>query len=116
METIIIPTNKGLRLCNTNNIIRIQAMGNYSRIYFADNSYPLTIAKLLHWFEEQSPAGIFWRTHKTHLVNSLYVKQLPTSQRHYLILKNGETVAVSRRRVAKGLLYKKSPGQDGSPQ
>ena len=99
MKTIIIPTNKGLRLCNTDNIIRIQGMSNYSKIYFADSSYPLTIAKVLHWFEEHLPAGVFWRTHKTHLVNTRYVKQLPTSQKHYLILNNGETLAVSRRRV-----------------
>jgi two-component system LytT family response regulator len=100
METIIIPTNKGLRSCNADNIIRIQGMSNYSKIYFADGSYPLTIAKVLHWFEEQLPAGVFWRTHKTHLVNSRYIKQLPDSQKHYLILNNGEILAVSRRRAS----------------
>ena len=106
METIIIPTNKGPRLYSTDSILRIEGMSNYSRIYFADNSYPLTIARVLHWFEEHLPAGVFWRTHKTHLVNTRFVKQLPDSQKHYLILNNGETVAVSRRRIAKRLLYK----------
>jgi two-component system, LytTR family, response regulator len=90
METITIPTNKGLRVCKTDNIIRIQGMSNYCKIYFAGNSYPLTIAKVLHWFEEHLPAGVFWRTHKTHLVNTRYIKQLPDSQKHYLILNNGE--------------------------
>ena len=99
METIIITTKKGLRLCDANKIIRIQGMGNYSKIYFADGSYASTIAKVLHWFEEHLPAGVFWRTHKTHLVNTRHVKQLPTSQKHYLVLNNGETLAVSRRRV-----------------
>ena len=100
METIIIPTNKGLQFCSTNNILRIQGMGNYCRIYFADNSYPLTIAKLLHWFEDRLPGGVFWLTHKTHLINSRHVKQLPTSQKHFLILNTGETLAVSRRRMS----------------
>src|SRR5258706_15509666 len=99
METIIIPTNKGLRVCNTDNIIRIEGMSNYSKIYFADNSYPLTIAKVLHWFEEHLPAGVFWRAHKTHLVNSRYVKHLHIFQKPYLLLDNGETLSISRRRV-----------------
>jgi hypothetical protein len=54
METIILPTNKGLRVCTAGKIMRIQGMSNYSKIYFADGSYPLTIAKVLHWFEEHS--------------------------------------------------------------
>lgn len=99
METIIVPTNKGLQFCNAGNIVRIQGIGNYSKIYFADKSYPLTIAKLLHWFEEQLPADIFWRTHKAHLVNSRYVKQLPTPKNNYIVLNTGETLAVSRRRA-----------------
>ena len=99
METIIIPTNKGLQFCNTHNIIRIQGMSNYCKIYFADNSHPLTVAKVLHWFEEYLPAGVFWRTHKTHLVNSRYVKQLHTAQKRYLVLLNGEILVVSRRRA-----------------
>lgn len=99
METIIIPTNKGPQLCNTNNIIRIQGMSNYCRIYFADNCHPLTIAKVLHWFEEHLPQGVFWRTHKTHLINSRHIKQLHTSQKPFLLLDNGETLSISRRRV-----------------
>ncbi len=96
METIIIPTNKGLQFCNTDNIIRIQGMSNYCKIFFADNSRPLTVAKVLHWFEEQLPAGVFWCTHKTHLVKIRYVKQLHTTQKRYLLLYNGEILAVSR--------------------
>ena len=99
MDTIIIPTNKGLQFYNTDNIIRIQGMSNYCKIYFADNSHPLTVAKVLHWFEEHLPAVFFWRTHKTHLVNSRYVKQLHTAQKRYMVLLNGEILVVSRRRA-----------------
>ncbi|MEO6253743.1 MAG: LytTR family DNA-binding domain-containing protein [Ferruginibacter sp.] len=99
METIIIPTNKGLQFYNTDNIIRIQGMSNYCKIYFAYNSYPLTVARVLHWFEQHLPAGVFWRTHKTHLVNSGYVKQFHTAQKRYMGLRNGEILVVSRRRA-----------------
>lgn len=99
METITIPTNKGLQFCHISNIIRIQGMSNYCKIYFADHTHPLTIAKVLHWFEEQLPVTDFWRTHKTHLVNSRYIKQLHISQKSSLFLQNGEVIIVSRRRA-----------------
>ena len=70
-------------------------MSNYCKIYFADNSHPLTVAKVLHWFEEHLPAGVFWRTHKIHLVNSRYVKQLHTAPKRYLLLLNSEILVVS---------------------
>lgn len=105
METIIIPTSKGLLFCDIGNIIRIQGMSNYCKIYFADNTHPLTIAKVLHWFEEQLLVADFWRTHKAHLVNSRYIKQLNISQKSSLLLQNGEMVQVSRRRAP---LLKKS--------
>ena len=99
METIIIPTNKGLQFCNSHNIVRIQGMSNYCRIYFADNSHPLTVAKVLQWFEEHLPAGVFWRTHKAHLVNRRYIQSLHISPKPFLLLRNGETIVISRRRA-----------------
>ena len=99
METITIPTNKGLQFYDIDNIIHIECLSNYCKIYFADHTHPLTIAKVLHWFEEQLPVTDFWRTHKTHLVNSRYIKKLHISQKSSLLLQNGEMLLVSRRRV-----------------
>ena len=99
METICIATKKGVELYKTSNIIRIQGMSNYCKIYFADKRYPLTVAKVLHWFEEHLPAEVFWRTHKTHLVNNSFVQKMNTTSKPYLLLSNGETIAVSRRRA-----------------
>ena len=98
METICIATNKGVEFHKVSNIIRVQAMSNYCRIYFADNRHPLTVAKVLHWFEEHLPAEVFWRTHKTHIVNNNYIEKIHASNKSYLVLNNGETIAVSRRR------------------
>ena len=100
METICIATNKGVEFYKTANIIRIQGMSNYCKIYFADNRHPLTVAKVLHWFEEHLPTEIFWRTHKTHIVNNNYVQKINTANKPYLVLSNGETIAVSRRRAS----------------
>lgn len=97
MYTIALTTNKGVSLLRLQNIVRIQSLSSYSKIYFADNSHPLTVAKVLHWFEEHLPAEMFVRTHRTHLVNRQHIKKISLSV-HALQLSNGETVAISKRR------------------
>lgn len=97
MNSISITTNKGISRLLLENIIRIQSISNYSRIYFADNSYPLTVAKILQWFEERLPEEMFLRTHRTHLVNRQHIMKvtLPSKRLH---LSNGEEVSISKRR------------------
>jgi len=99
VNTIIIHTNKGLQLCSTNNIIRIQGMSNYCRIYFADNSYPLTVAKVLCWFKEQAALISFVRIHRTHFINTHYIKSY-SAKSGLVTLYNGETFSVARRKKA----------------
>ncbi len=97
METISIPTNKGIFLLPLQNIIRIQSISNYSKIYFVDKSHPLTVAKVLHWFEDHLPVNIFLRSHRTHLVNKTHIiKVILSSQK--MQLSNGEQIAISKRR------------------
>lgn len=97
MNRISIPTNKGISLLCVQNIIRIQSISNYSKIYFADNSYPLTVAKVLHWFEDNLPSEMFLRTHRTHLVNRTHIIHVGISSQT-MQLSNGEQIEISKRR------------------
>ena len=97
MSSISIPTNKGISHLCLQNIIRIQSISNYSKIYFADNSYPLTVAKVLHWFEDNLPAEMFLRTHRTHLVNRQHIIHVLLSA-HTMQLSNGEKINISKRK------------------
>ena len=78
-------------------IIRVQAISNYSRIYFA-NGKIVTVAKVLHWFEDELPLELFARVHRSHLVNRMYVSAIKGQRNKSLILLNGESVIISRRK------------------
>ncbi len=95
MKQIIIPTNKGIRIVLTQNIIRVQASSSYSKIYFS-NEQPLTVAKVLHWFEEKLPEDFFYRIHQTHIINRYFVKEV--SCNNMLKMTTGEQIQVSRRK------------------
>ncbi len=97
ITTLPIVTSKGIELLTLQNIIRIQSISNYSKIYFADKSYPLTVAKLLHWFEDNLPAEMFLRSHRTHLVNKEHIINVGLSAKT-MQLSNGEQINISKRR------------------
>jgi two-component system, LytTR family, response regulator len=98
MTTIPITTCKGVELLSLQNIIRIQSISNYSKIYFVDKSHPLTVAKVLHWFEVNLPAEMFLRSHRTHLVNKEHIINVGLSSKT-MHLSNGEQIAISKRRT-----------------
>jgi two-component system, LytTR family, response regulator len=95
MKQIIIPTDRGLKTVFVQNIIRVQANSNYSKIFFS-NELPLTVAKVLHWFEDNLPNEFFIRIHKTHLVNRYFVASI--EDKNLIHLFNGEILKISRRR------------------
>jgi two-component system LytT family response regulator len=93
MSQIFVPTNKGGISIELDDIIRVEANSNYSKIYFK-NGYPLTVAKVLYWFEERLPKDLFYRIHATHIVNSHFVKTKICKNKIELL--NGEQVRTSR--------------------
>jgi two-component system, LytTR family, response regulator len=95
MKQLFIPTNKGLKVVMAQNIIRVEASSSYCKIYF-DNEHPLTVAKLLQWFEKKLPYEYFYRIHRTHIVNRLFISNISGDSR--LTLSNGEQLQVSRRK------------------
>jgi two-component system, LytTR family, response regulator len=96
MIQVFIPTDRGIRIIQVSNIVRIEACSNYSKVYF-DNANPLTVAKVLHWFEDRLGDGPFYRIHKTHIVNRLFISTISFDD-SVLTLKNGEQIKISRRR------------------
>ena len=101
-NAIQVPTCKGMEVIDVNNIIRIEAISNYSRLVFS-NGKTLVVAKVLRWFEERLLMDGFMRVHKTHLVNTRFIMNyirgtLSQAQGGRVKLSNGEWIDVSKRK------------------
>jgi two-component system, LytTR family, response regulator len=94
---LLLKTSLGAKLIDVNTILRIEAMSNYSKLFFA-NSKTLVVSKTLQWFQCKLAATQFSRVHKTHLVNMHFITSYSNANNAYLFLENGESVHVSRRR------------------
>lgn len=92
---LAVSTIDGCFFFSTDEIIRLEAEGSYTRVLFTDRK-PLLISRTLKDYEELLEGHGFIRIHKSHLVNSLYVTAID-SQGH-AVLSDGSQVEVSRRR------------------
>ena len=92
-----LPTGERIEFVEVKSIIRCQGEINYTHLYFSDRK-PMLSAKSLIEFEELLGEYGFIRVHKTHLVNMDHVASFTRNDGGMLILSNGDSVLISRRR------------------
>jgi len=78
-----------------NEIVRIEAHSNYSKVYVADRLRPFIIARTLKHFSEKLKNSTFIRPHQTHLINQQFVRNYKNKQ---LVLSDDTLIPVSRRK------------------
>lgn len=93
-ELLLLPTCKGMEMIDPGSIIKIEALSNYSKLYFA-NGKCLVVAKVLYWFEERLAASGFIRVHRSYLINPNHIRQCCAGG---VVLLSGETIAVAKRK------------------
>lgn len=100
-QSLTVSSSKGNISFLTRNIIRIQGLSSYSKIFFADNRHPLTVSIVLKRLQMELPEALFIRPHRTHLVNKNFVSHISTmGSNSCLLLQNGESIAISRRKIS----------------
>ncbi|MBX7224886.1 MAG: LytTR family DNA-binding domain-containing protein [Chitinophagales bacterium] len=97
-KKIALPVIDGLIFIEVNEIAHLEAEGSYTTVYLKDNS-KLTISKKLKEFENILVSNDqFFRTHRSHIVNSTFIKQYIKTDGGSIILQNNQTVPVARER------------------
>lgn len=99
IRKISLPNGQGYRLVSIDDIIHIGADSNYSVFYLASGE-KITVSKVLKEYEELLPDNQFVRIHKSSILNLNYLKEYNSKNGLEVILKNGEKIAVSRRRAS----------------
>ncbi|MDX1477537.1 MAG: LytTR family DNA-binding domain-containing protein [Saprospiraceae bacterium] len=94
---IALPTLKGLDFVNVEDILFCEADGNYTTIH-TDQGESYVISRTLSEFEEMLSNSMFFRTHKSYLINLQHIKQYIKGSGGQIIMKNGTSVQVARAR------------------
>jgi len=95
---IAIPTIEGFELIPADQVLRCEADDNYTYL-FLKNKTKITACRTLKEVEEQlHPFPFFTRVHHSYLVNMNEVTKYMRSEHSYLIMSDGSSVQVPRRR------------------
>jgi two-component system, LytTR family, response regulator len=92
-QQIILPTLQGFDVIKTENIIKLQANGNFTDVYLQDGSSKM-ICKFLKHFDELLTLP-FLRIHRSFIVNINFVKSYSKSSGGFVTLEDGSEMEVS---------------------
>ena len=102
-----IATSKGVLFFPTNDIIRLEAMDNFTEFKLQDDHRRLIASHHLKKFElDLSPYLNFMRIHRSYLINLLHVKRLIKGERWFVEMTDGGMIPVAKRcrlTIEKGL-------------
>jgi two-component system LytT family response regulator len=89
-----VNTVNGVEFINNSDIIRCSSESNYTRIYLKNGTNILS-AKTLKEYHHQLDKNVFYRVHKSHIVNINYVTKFLRSG--YLLLEDNSTVEIAKK-------------------
>ena len=93
-KKIALPTMEGINFENTDNIVSLEAHGNYTMIHFYDNRQ-LLVCKSLNMMEQALEGEHFLRIHRSATINMQRIKQYIKGKGGYVIMENNLTISVS---------------------
>ncbi len=96
-EKIALHTQEKMVIRPIKEVVRCEAMGNYTQFFFNDGE-KLLVTKTLKEFDGFLSEYDFFRTHQSHLVNLDYVKAYIKTEGGYLLMNDGTHVSVSVRK------------------
>lgn len=98
-DRISVPTRDGFIIIRNEEITYLEASDNYTMIYLSDGSRHLS-SKNIKVYEEKLNANVFYRTHKSYIVNvQHHIKEFSRKEGNMVVLQNGKMVPVARRKM-----------------
>jgi len=94
---IKIATASGFDFIETDSIIRLEACGMYTHA-FVENRSEIVITKTLRRMNEELPFSIFFRLHRSHIINLEHVNRFD-SIRNIVIMTDDSVIPLARRRT-----------------
>lgn len=99
-KKLALSTAEKIHIVEINDIIRCES-DNYYTMFFFTNGKKLLISKTLKENEELLRDHNFIRTHKSHLINSKYIKSFNRNEGGYILMSDESKIPVSRRKREK---------------
>jgi two-component system LytT family response regulator len=96
-QKIAFPTLTGLTFVIMGDIVYLEAKGSYTMIHLSDKRQ-ITVTKNIREYEEMLPELIFYRVHKSHIINLQKIQKYQKGRGGYIVMEDGSSIEVASRR------------------
>lgn len=96
-DKLVIPDSQGFEVLVVDDIIRFEADGCYTKVILKDGKNKV-VSRTLKDFEEIVPKEKFFRIHKSHMINLMFIKDYSKISGNFLTMTDGSKVEISRRK------------------
>jgi len=95
ISKIALPIAEGFLFVEINEIMYLQADGAYTHLILRDKRR-FTVSKNIKNFEDLLKIEIFFRPHRSYLINLNAVKQFYRQDGGYVVMENGDSISISK--------------------
>jgi two-component system LytT family response regulator len=93
---IALPVANGIKFVNFNDIISLTADGMYTKIATKKETEILISKPLKHFVNLLKNVPTFYRPHRSHLINLMYLQEYIKKDGGYIVMENSQTVSISK--------------------
>ena len=95
-KKIALPVAEGIKFVNFEDILLFKADGMYTRVTIKDTSEILISKPLKHFSELLANIPLFYRPHRSYLINLKFIKEYSKKDGGYIIMDNDYPVSISK--------------------
>jgi len=100
LDKLSIPTRDGFAVVKSSDIIHLEASDSYTKIFLSGGRKYLS-SKNIRVFEQSLDPKVFFRTHKSHIVNvAFHLEGFARTDGNVALMSDGSRVPISRRRLS----------------
>ncbi|GAB5565844.1 MAG: LytTR family DNA-binding domain-containing protein [Winogradskyella sp.] len=96
VNKIALDVPKGIIFVSHDDIILFEADGMYTNVYLNNGNTELICKPLKHFVEQLENLSIFYKPHRSFLINLKQIKELSKRDGHYLIMSNNKTIPIAK--------------------
>lgn len=91
-----LPISDGILFVEMENIICLEADGMYCKVYLTNSDSQVISKPLKHFVNVLAENKLFYRPHRSYLINLQHIKQYVRKEGNYIIMKNDLIVSLSK--------------------
>lgn len=96
LNKIALEIPKGVIFISHDDIVIFEADGMYTKVYLENDDTKLICKPLKHFVKQLNSLPIFYKPHRSYLVNLKHIKELSKKDGHHLVMTNNKTIPISK--------------------